>query len=103
MIFKQMCAIDNYLRFPSRSFGPGAKGGNAVCPDGAMCRLAARLQLPELAENAKCHIVVFCHGFTSSKEWPVFDMLADSLSMKESVYSALISTGMERATGNLRT
>lgn len=74
-----MCAIDNYLRFPSRSFGPGAKGGNAVCPDGAMCRLAARLQLPELAENAKCHIVVFCHGFTSSKEWPVFDMLADSL------------------------
>ena len=48
-----MCAIDNYLRFPSRSFGPGAKGGNAVCPDGAMCRLAARLQLPECMEILK--------------------------------------------------
>ncbi len=74
-----MCGTDNYFRFPSCSFASGSKDCNAGCPDRAKGRLAARLQLPELAENKKCHIVVFCHGFTSSKEWPVFDMLADSL------------------------
>ena len=39
--------------------------------NGSMGRLAARLQLPELKAGEKCHMVVVCHGFTSSMDDPV--------------------------------
>lgn len=46
---------------------------------GAVGKLAATLQRPQLAEGAKCPLVVICHGFTDSKEAYHLRLIADSL------------------------
>lgn len=47
--------------------------------NGSMGRLAARLQLPEMKAGEKCHMVVVCHGFTSSMDDPVVATVASRL------------------------
>lgn len=47
--------------------------------NGSMGRLAARLQLPVLGAGEKCHMVVVCHGFTSSMDDPVVAGVAAKL------------------------
>lgn len=47
--------------------------------DGDHGKLQAIVQKPQLAQGAKCPMVVFCHGFGGRKEGPLFELIADSL------------------------
>lgn len=46
---------------------------------GAMGRLAAHLQLPDLKKGEKCPVVIICHGFTGNQNEPLLRAIADNL------------------------
>ncbi|MCM1020590.1 MAG: lysophospholipase [Muribaculaceae bacterium] len=47
--------------------------------EGSVGKLAARVQLPETAKDAKCHVVIVCHGFTGNMDSPLLTDLANDL------------------------
>lgn len=46
---------------------------------GAIGRLAAHLQLPDLKKGEKCPVVIICHGFTGNQNEPLLRAIADNL------------------------
>lgn len=46
---------------------------------GAMGRLAAHLQLPDLKKGERCPVVIICHGFTGNQNEPLLRAIADNL------------------------
>lgn len=47
--------------------------------EGAVGKLSAIIQTPELKEGEKVPMVILCHGFMGSKRSPLFDAISDSL------------------------
>lgn len=47
--------------------------------DGDHGKLQAIIQKPALAAGEKCPMVIFCHGFSGSKDSPLFELVSDSL------------------------
>lgn len=47
--------------------------------NGSMGKLNAILQLPELAENEKCPMVILSHGFTGSLDFPLWEPIAQNM------------------------
>ena len=60
---------------------PGKQRGaeERVTIDGDHGKLAAIIQKPVLKEGEKCPMVIFCHGFSGSKDGPLFELITDSL------------------------
>ncbi len=52
-----------------------------VSIDGAMGKLAAIIQKPEMGQGQTCPMVMLCHGFSGRKDGPMFELIADSLAM----------------------
>ncbi len=71
--------VDKYLKeLTTGKYAPAVKG-EAVSIDGDHGRLSAIIQKPALKEGEKCPMVVFCHGFSGSKEGPIFELICDTL------------------------
>lgn len=47
--------------------------------NGSMGKLYALLALPDLSENAKCPMVILCHGFKGNLEYPLWEPLINIL------------------------
>ncbi len=50
-----------------------------VTIDGSKGQLVGIIQRPELAQGARCPMVMLCHGFSGRKDGPMFELIADSL------------------------
>jgi len=71
--------VDKYLKeWTTGEYKPSRKG-EEVFIDGDHGRLKAIIQSPKLQDGEKCPMVVFCHGFSGSKDGPVFELIADTL------------------------
>ena len=71
--------VDKYLKeWTPGEYKPSRKG-EEVFIDGDHGRLKAIIQSPKLQEGEKCPMVVFCHGFSGSKDGPMFELIADTL------------------------
>lgn len=47
--------------------------------NGSMGKLYALLEMPELPENGKCPMVIFCHGFRGSLDFPLWEPIIRNL------------------------
>ena len=71
--------VDKYLKELTTGAYKGASKGETVWIDGDHGRLKAIIQKPELQQAGQCPMVVFCHGFSGSKDGPMFELIADTL------------------------
>ena len=71
--------VDKYLKELTTGSYQAAQKGEAVFIDGHHGRLKALIQKPELQQGEKCPMVIFCHGFSGTKDGPLFELVADTL------------------------
>ena len=71
--------VDKYLKELTTGTYKAAKKGEPVFIDGDHGRLKALIQKPELKQGEKCPMVIFCHGFSGTKDGPLFELIADTL------------------------
>ena len=71
--------VDKYLKELTTGSYQAAKKGEPVFIDGVHGRLKALIQKPELKQGEKCPMVIFCHGFSGTKDGPLFELIADTL------------------------
>ena len=71
--------VDKYLKELTTGSYQAAQKGETVFIDGHHGRLKALIQKPELQQGEKCPMVIFCHGFSGTKDGPLFELVADSL------------------------
>ncbi len=71
--------VDNYLKELTTGKYSGPGKGETVFIDGDHGRLKALIQKPELQQGEKCPMVIFCHGFSGTKDGPMFELIADTL------------------------
>ena len=71
--------VDKYLKELTTGTYQAAQKGEVVFIDGHHGRLKALIQKPELKQGEKCPMVIFCHGFSGTKDGPLFELVADTL------------------------
>ena len=71
--------LDKYLKELTTGTYKSAQKGETVYIDGDHGRLKALIQKPELKQGEKCPMVIFCHGFSGTKDGPLFELIADTL------------------------
>ena len=71
--------VDKYLKELTTGAYQGAGQGESVFIDGDHGRLKAIIQKPELKQGERCPMVIFCHGFSGTKDGPMFELIADTL------------------------
>ena len=71
--------VDKYLKEWTTGSYQAAQKGETVFIDGHHGRLKALIQKPELQQGEKCPMVIFCHGFSGTKDGPMFELIADTL------------------------
>ena len=71
--------VDKYLKELTTGAYQPAQKGEPVLIDGDHGRLKAFIQKPELKQGEKCPMVIFCHGFSGTKDGPLFELIADTL------------------------
>ena len=71
--------VDKYLKELTTGAYQAAQKGEVVFIDGHHGRLKALIQKPELQQGEKCPMVIFCHGFSGTKDGPLFELVADTL------------------------
>ena len=71
--------VDKYLKELTTGKYAGPGKGETVFIDGDHGRLKALIQKPELQQGEKCPMVIFCHGFSGTKDGPLFELVADTL------------------------
>ena len=71
--------VDKYLKELTTGAYVPAQKGERVSIDGDHGKLAAIIQKPELKDGEKCPMVVFCHGFSGTKDGPMFELICDTL------------------------
>ena len=71
--------VDKYLKELTTGSYQAAQKGEVVFIDGHHGRLKALIQKPELQPGEKCPMVIFCHGFSGTKDGPLFELVADTL------------------------
>ena len=71
--------VDKYLKELTTGAYKGAGKGESVFIDGDHSRLKAIIQKPELKQGERCPMVIFCHGFSGTKDGPMFELIADTL------------------------
>lgn len=71
--------VDKYLKELTTGAYQPAKKGETVFIDGDHGKLKALIQKPELKQGEKCPMVIFCHGFSGTKDGPLFELIADTL------------------------
>ena len=71
--------LDKYLKELTTGAYMGAGKGESVFIDGDHGRLKAIIQKPELKQGERCPMVIFCHGFSGTKDGPMFELIADTL------------------------
>ena len=71
--------VDKYLKELTTGTYQAAQKGETVFIDGDHSRLKALIQKPELKLGEKCPMVIFCHGFSGTKDGPLFELIADTL------------------------
>ena len=71
--------VDKYLKELTTGSYQAAQKGETVFIDGHHGRLKALIQKPELQQGEKCPMVIFCHGFSGTKDGPLFELVADTL------------------------
>ena len=71
--------VDKYLKELTTGAYKGAGMGESVFIDGDHGRLKAIIQKPELKQGEQCPMVIFCHGFSGTKDGPMFELIADTL------------------------
>ena len=71
--------VDKYLKELTTGKYAGPGKGEAVFIDGDHGRLKGIIQKPELQQDEKCPMVIFCHGFSGRKDGPMFELIADTL------------------------
>ena len=71
--------VDKYLKELTTGAYQPAQKGEPVLIDGDHGRLKALIQKPELKQGEKCPMVIFCHGFSGTKDGPLFELIADTL------------------------
>ena len=71
--------VDKYLKELTTGAYLSAPKGKRLWIDGDHGRLMALIQKPELQPGEKCPMVVFCHGFSGTKDGPMFELICDTL------------------------
>lgn len=71
--------LDKYLKELTTGAYKGASQGESVFIDGDHGRLKAIIQKPEMKQGERCPMVIFCHGFSGTKDVPMFELIADTL------------------------
>ena len=71
--------VDKYLKELTTGTYQAAQKGETVYIDGDHGRLKALIQKPALQPNEQCPMVIFCHGFSGTKDGPLFELIADTL------------------------
>ena len=71
--------LDKYLKELTTGAYKGASQGESVFIDGDHGRLKAIIQKPEMKQGERCPMVIFCHGFSGTKDGPMFELIADTL------------------------
>ena len=71
--------VDKYLKELTTGTYKGAGKSEAVFIDGDHGKLKALIQKPDLKQGEKCPMVIFCHGFSGTKDGPMFELVADTL------------------------
>ena len=71
--------VDKYLKELTTGKYTGPGKSETVYIDGDHGRLKGLIQKPELKEGEKCPMVIFCHGFSGTKDGPMFELIADTL------------------------
>ena len=71
--------VDKYLKELTTGGYTGPGKGETVYIDGDHGRLKALIQKPELQPGQQCPMVIFCHGFSGTKDGPMFELVCDTL------------------------
>lgn len=71
--------VDKYLKELTTGSYQAAQKGETVWIDGDHGRLKALIQKPDLKQGEQCPMVIFCHGFSGTKDGPLFELIADTL------------------------
>lgn len=71
--------VDKYLKELTTGEYQAAQKGETVFIDGDHGRLKALIQKPALQSGEKCPMVIFCHGFSGTKDGPLFELICDTL------------------------
>jgi alpha/beta superfamily hydrolase/peroxiredoxin len=71
--------VDKYLKELTTGEYQAAQKGEAVYIDGDHGRLKALIQKPALQPGEQCPMVIFCHGFSGTKDGPLFELICDTL------------------------
>jgi len=71
--------VDKYLKELTTGGYTGPGKGEIVYIDGDHGRLKALIQKPELQPGQQCPMVIFCHGFSGTKDGPLFELVCDTL------------------------
>lgn len=71
--------VDKYLKELTTGGYTGPGKGETVYIDGDHGRLKALIQKPELQPGQQCPMVIFCHGFSGTKDGPLFELVCDTL------------------------
>ena len=71
--------VDKYLKELTTGTYKGAGKSETVFIDGDHGKLKALIQKPDLKQGEKCPMVIFCHGFSGTKDGPMFELVADTL------------------------
>ena len=71
--------VDKYLKELTTGAYTGPGKGETVYIDGDHSRLKALIQKPELQPGQQCPMVIFCHGFSGTKDGPMFELVCDTL------------------------
>ena len=71
--------VDKYLKELTSGKYVAAAKGERVSIDGDHGKLMALIQKPELKQGERCPMVVFCHGFSGTKDGPLFELVCDTL------------------------
>ena len=71
--------VDKYLKELTTGVYQSAQKGETVYIDGDHGRLKALIQKPELQPGQQCPMVIFCHGFSGTKDGPLFELVCDTL------------------------
>lgn len=71
--------VDKYLKELTTGAYTGPGKGEIVYIDGDHGRLKALIQKPELQPGQQCPMVIFCHGFSGTKDGPLFELVCDTL------------------------
>ena len=71
--------VDRYLKELTTGAYQAAQKGETVWIDGDHGRLKALIQKPDLKSGEQCPMVIFCHGFSGTKDGPLFELICDTL------------------------